>query len=307
MGLICSLRGHDWSETELEDDRDERGSEVVLTVREYEVCSRCDARNLVSENTEVTTTEDQTDEATTQTADDDSPGEADPDDNIFETDADDETPADPEADDDDDGAVIVDAEGESVDEDESTTEGVEATDDAEFVEESTATDAGGPTDPHADPATDDGIILPSEDEQTDERAHGEWPAHETDEPAPSDDDREWPGQEGDAVGTPDDDSGSVDPSEAAPAEFDTAAGTSEGYDAEFIDENAAPSPQSGRGPTGITSAGEVSSPTEGTPASADAELVCPACGNAESRARSSLRAGDICPECRRGYLSESTQ
>src|SRR6056297_72781 len=55
MGLMCSLRGHDWSERELEDERDERGNEVVLTVREYEVCSRCDARNLVSENTEVTT------------------------------------------------------------------------------------------------------------------------------------------------------------------------------------------------------------------------------------------------------------
>ncbi|MFC6768543.1 DUF7093 family protein, partial [Natrinema soli] len=54
MVLRCSLLGHDFGETDVEREREERGSEVVVTVQEYEECSRCGQRNVISENTEVT-------------------------------------------------------------------------------------------------------------------------------------------------------------------------------------------------------------------------------------------------------------
>lgn len=55
MALRCSLLGHDYGESQVERERDERGSEVVVTVREYERCTRCGIRNVLGENTEVTT------------------------------------------------------------------------------------------------------------------------------------------------------------------------------------------------------------------------------------------------------------
>ncbi len=55
MAITCSLLGHDFGETEVERDREERGSEVVTSVREVTVCRRCGAERVLSENTEVTT------------------------------------------------------------------------------------------------------------------------------------------------------------------------------------------------------------------------------------------------------------
>jgi ssDNA-binding Zn-finger/Zn-ribbon topoisomerase 1 len=53
MGLRCSLFGHDFGDTLTERDRDERGAEVVITVREIRTCRRCGAEEVVTENTEV--------------------------------------------------------------------------------------------------------------------------------------------------------------------------------------------------------------------------------------------------------------
>ncbi len=39
----------------------------------------------------------------------------------------------------------------------------------------------------------------------------------------------------------------------------------------------------------------------------DANFYCPNCGLAQSAGESSLRAGDICPECRKGYIAERTE
>lgn len=55
MSLTCSLLGHDFGEPEVEREREERGTEVVTSVREVAVCERCGERRIVSENTEVTT------------------------------------------------------------------------------------------------------------------------------------------------------------------------------------------------------------------------------------------------------------
>ena len=53
MGFRCSLLGHDYDEPTTEEEREERGNEVVVTVRELETCSRCGAETVISENTEV--------------------------------------------------------------------------------------------------------------------------------------------------------------------------------------------------------------------------------------------------------------
>ncbi|WP_254537151.1 DUF7093 family protein [Halomarina litorea] len=54
MAITCSLLGHDFGETEVEREREERGSEVVTSIREVTVCRRCGAERVLSENTEVT-------------------------------------------------------------------------------------------------------------------------------------------------------------------------------------------------------------------------------------------------------------
>ncbi|PSQ37916.1 hypothetical protein BRD13_08370 [Halobacteriales archaeon SW_5_70_135] len=56
MGFRCSILGCEYDGTEHEREREQRGEEVVLTVREYEECRRCGDRRVISENTGVTTT-----------------------------------------------------------------------------------------------------------------------------------------------------------------------------------------------------------------------------------------------------------
>ncbi|MBS3761037.1 DUF7093 family protein [Halodesulfurarchaeum sp.] len=58
--------------------------------------------------------------------------------------------------------------------------------------------------------------------------------------------------------------------------------------------------QATRGPAGIKSEGPLDVDSE--PDSAFQSLECPECGFSES-AQTSLRAGDICPDCHRGYLA----
>lgn len=62
MTLRCSLLGHRFEEATVERERAERGDEVVTVSREVEVCSRCDAERVISENTEITTVETPDDE-----------------------------------------------------------------------------------------------------------------------------------------------------------------------------------------------------------------------------------------------------
>ncbi|MBP1921751.1 hypothetical protein J2751_000748 [Halorubrum alkaliphilum] len=68
MGLRCLL-GHDFTEPEIEREREEEGEEVVTTVREVKTCARCGETQIVSENTEVTTIEQLADQATAESVD----------------------------------------------------------------------------------------------------------------------------------------------------------------------------------------------------------------------------------------------
>jgi hypothetical protein len=52
MGLRCLL-GHDFGEPETERQRNEEGSEVVVTVREVKTCQTCGETRVVSENKEI--------------------------------------------------------------------------------------------------------------------------------------------------------------------------------------------------------------------------------------------------------------
>ena len=67
MGLRC-LIGHDYGGIETSRDRRERGSEVVVTVREYRECSRCGHRRVLSENKEVTAKADPEDDPAAEPA-----------------------------------------------------------------------------------------------------------------------------------------------------------------------------------------------------------------------------------------------
>jgi hypothetical protein len=57
MSFKCSIFGHNYGDSEVEREREEEGSEVVITVRETETCARCGETRVVSENKEVTTLE----------------------------------------------------------------------------------------------------------------------------------------------------------------------------------------------------------------------------------------------------------
>ncbi|RLM56544.1 hypothetical protein DVK02_08555 [Halobellus sp. Atlit-31R] len=54
MGLKCRLLGHAYGEPEVERSREEQGDEVVVTIREVQVCERCGDEQVVSQNKEVT-------------------------------------------------------------------------------------------------------------------------------------------------------------------------------------------------------------------------------------------------------------
>lgn len=54
MAIRCSIFGHTWADPEVEREREERGTEVVVTARELRTCTRCGKAELLSESTEVT-------------------------------------------------------------------------------------------------------------------------------------------------------------------------------------------------------------------------------------------------------------
>jgi hypothetical protein len=299
MGLRCLL-GHEYANREVEREREERGDEVVVTYRTVETCDRCGERRVVSENKEVrpirnpreedvTTglgggvTADMAGEADGESAPDASPSDAAP--------ATDETePASMG----DDGAV-VDAEAETV------------------------PDAEADPDPAPDPAEEDAVILDDDaTEDDDGRAHGEWPSADDEEsgttaadaataadPSPADDgatvvsgDEAWPEPEGDDEGF------DAEPSDGDPTDVSFGGGLAP----ERADE-AATNGEDGGTATGGAVAGKQFVAAEavepvGEESPGETEFFCPNCGYARAAGGSSMRAGDICPDCHKGYIAE---
>ncbi|SIR97578.1 DUF7093 family protein [Natronorubrum thiooxidans] len=347
MVLRCSLLGHDYGETDVEREREERGSEVVVTVQEYEECVRCGERNVISENTEITSLSIQTDADSRPTKEEPEPETtATADTEAVETPPETavETGVDTEVvngGDNEDDAEFIDAEAED-DAVEFVHDETEA-DPADPASTSTVADAPAngdndgfdvPTDEHGEPVTDDGEILEDDDEPEPDRdrEHGEWPASEDVGPPV--------GAEAEPAGWPDDESERDESDPVTDAETerkdadvtddavvleDDGDGTTDGVmgestaaaDARTVtteppatdtkqDADAESQPDAGAG-TGIERAGSAPAPGEsgGTPREGvPTEFYCPQCGYVAAGDRGSLRTGDICPDCRKGYLSE---
>lgn len=158
MGIKCSLLGHRYGEPAVDREREEQGSEVVITITEIETCQRCGHSRVVSENKEVTTTERPEPESADDAPADDAPAD--------EAAGEDELEAENGADAESEGLEIPDAEGGAVVPDLEAEEPV-------------------------DPAEDDGVIL---DDEGPEREPGKWPEDEGEAVAeePAEAAPEWP-------------------------------------------------------------------------------------------------------------------
>jgi hypothetical protein len=371
MGLRCSILGHEFGDAELQREREERGDEVVVTIREVRACERCGVEHVESESTEVRPVEPA---GTSADADANAGGSA-------------------------DGAAGegVDAAANAVP-DAGAGTGGDADADTGFADGPASAGSGGvgtPTVEEAEtpaPEDDDGIILGDDEEGSSERPEGEWPrADDTrlDEhdrppeqtastgagtgtgtesgPAPgSDAGGDDPAGAETATGIPDADAngdGGTDPDENGDVDLSADAEGTESEDAEILGD----APGSASGPDAVSGNGEAGAqsdarsvtagddwpehddtPDEGfvaedvdgsgidaefsgfaseadpetstgdrsrAPAVADSVsldaadgtvFVCGECGFSESIERSSLRAGDICPDCRADYLYEAT-
>ncbi|MDQ2051085.1 hypothetical protein RBH26_11395 [Natronolimnohabitans sp. A-GB9] len=332
MALRCSLLGHDYGDAEVEHEREERGSEVVVTVQEFEECARCGDRNVISENTEVRSISTEADvdsfpDAEREAEPTDSDAVEPPTDEPVEPDVDGTTV---EFDEGETDAELIDADADSPATGASGTETRTATagaddDDDEFDV---------PTDENGEPVTDDGEILDDDETAIDrDRGHGEWP--DSDDVGPPVDAEteptEWPDADDPATATaattdseledpadPDepitddaivleDDTGSMESGVAADARSMTAAQSNEtdgdALEAEPRSEPAETDDTTGSGIERATTApepGQDDASRKGVPT----EFYCPNCNYVAAGDRSSLRAGDICPECRKGYLGE---
>ncbi|GAB3022959.1 DUF7093 family protein [Natronobiforma cellulositropha] len=266
MVLRCSLLGHDYGEPQVDHEREERGSEVVVTVREYEECARCGERHLISENTEVRSLAPEPTPDSSPTPD--------------ATETTDSPPEEPT-----DSAASADADGAT-------------TDDAAFAPDF-------PTDEHGEPITDDGEILEDEPAETGDRERGAWP--ESDDVGPpvgaENEPAAWPVTDAET---------SEEWTELEESEWEDVEPVD---DAVFVDSESVDAGQAEGAPdaegvtdagTGIASAQSAPVPGEAATREEDVptEFFCPRCSFVAPGDRGSLRPGDICPECRRGYLGE---
>lgn len=158
MGIKCSIFGHAFGETTVEREREEQGSEVVITIRETKTCERCGETRIVSENKEVTTVETPEDASLGEQMAESGPNED-------STAPDIEGATDAMDEPDHTGAEIVDAEAGKP---------VSPEEESEPPEQSPSEAVDTP-----DPEEDDGVIL-EEDSEPDREA-GEWPDDEIDE------------------------------------------------------------------------------------------------------------------------------
>jgi len=191
MSLKCSLLGHAFDDGEVEREREEQGSEVVITIRETETCTRCGTERVVSENKEVTTLETPSD-----IVGDDLSGEG-------GSDATGETAG--ESADRAEAADAGDAAGGAGGGEPDPGTGTGTAPPAEGGT-ATGTDAGAASEPAAgpepdvaanadpDPEEDDGVILDADDGEEDgQRAPGEWPEEDGEERSDGEDTVvEWP-------------------------------------------------------------------------------------------------------------------
>ncbi|MDG5778598.1 hypothetical protein VB773_00925 [Haloarculaceae archaeon H-GB2-1] len=269
MALKCSLLGHRFEETEVEREREEQGSEVVISIKEFEVCDRCGETRVVSENKEVTTLETPDEPDADETA---APAETER--RTDDADAgtvtgsavggpvDDAMTVDGAVE--DEGVILDDGEDEDEDgaEDEAEAESTTIPDAEEKPrsgDELSASDIIGASDESSAPtsddagettaASDDAVIL---DEDEPEPDPAQWPEEDEPETQTPEEAADWPDDDVDA--TP---AASFDPAD----------------DAASVDMTV---------PEGM--------------------YKCSGCGFTTPVEESSLRPGDFCPSCHKGTL-----
>ena len=52
MGVLC-IFGHSYGDVQRSEEKNEQGREIVTTIREYKICSRCGKTRILSEFKEV--------------------------------------------------------------------------------------------------------------------------------------------------------------------------------------------------------------------------------------------------------------
>ncbi len=310
MGLRCML-GHDFDEPHVERDREEDGNEVIVTVREVKACTRCGEEQVVSENKEVTSIHARPAEAVTGAPSGTSASLGSESTDEIETGA--LTDAGASADTTSVGGMSAEGpNAESQDEMAAEADDVEFggdADDVEFIGDSD--ESGGVVDAETDeyvdldPDEDDGVILSDEDDEPSERGHGEWPdSDDVGSMAETDESTPWPEQTGEDEGfsaeVSDDEPLDVTFGGLAPQAEPTNSGPREGYDAEFVGNGAVEAVPEDDGFVRAEAGEEID---ERTPT----EYYCPACEMTRLPENSSMRPGDICPECRKGYVTEREQ
>ena len=375
MSIKCSLLGHRFGETTVEREREEEGTEVVITITELETCTRCGETRVVSENKEVTTLETPADAGS---AGNGGASDADP---VADagTDVDSDATASGGTD-----AEIIEGTGD------------DAAGQADARTETTIPDAESDTAAAAEAGEDDAVII---DDAGDDREPGEWPDEDdsapadegADDPAPADEDDgdderdpgEWPEEpdgldpaeragetaEVEILGSDEDEESTEAAASAAGGTADPATGVGEAAGGERDDAGADRTPDLGAveaETSGADASGADATSEPGTPGDAvdaasaavgvdedtaewpdDSEGVrttpgdmgdwpeetkrdepaesgvsgpsldgeagpsitvpegmfkCSECGYTTEVESSSLRAGDFCPECRRGTL-----
>ncbi len=294
MGIRCLL-GHDFGGREVERDRREDGDEVVVAYRTVETCERCGSRRVISENKEIkplgATAE--APEPASPTTPEPTPGvdasspepqgetgsSAAGDDSPSETAAERETAtasAGGTTDAAEDAAIIIDdapaAPADAADDDPSTP-------DLDAVAESES--MTGLLDDETD-TPDDGEMTVVDDGQT------ELLDEETDAPDDADD-AAW----SDAGADADDGFDAVSPTEGGPT-----------VAADDPDGAPAPWPETDGVERDSNGTKFVRPDTETPDRDETTEFHCQSCGTTRSSSASSLRSGDVCPECRKGYLAE---
>ncbi len=278
MSLRCSLLGHEYGASEIEREREERGNEVVISVTELERCVRCDRTRTISENTEVTQRSPR------------SPRSPPPENRGTEL----ESGLEP--------GPTRESEPEP-----GPGSGGDASPAATPDEPGPRADRGAPSaDADADTGGDDSEILDT-DEGDAERDPRDWPDIGDHGSNTVDDPGTWPSIEAEDEGF----DASTPGGEAADVEFGgglTPRATDRG--AEIIegeaDENSADADTGTAAATDteFVRAGWSSAPNRPADPGTETELYCPNCNIAGLGDRESLRAGDICPECQRGYLAQ---
>lgn len=158
--------------------------------------------------------------------------------------------------------------------------------------------------------TDDGVILDEEAEAADDRERGAWP--EVDEPPEEENEpTPWPDHPGEDEGF----SAEVGAGNADGVEFgggltpEAADAPAESEDAEYVEAPTQPAGEVSAGSgdglddgVGITRGD--SPDLETSTAEVTTEYYCPECEMTRAADGNSMRAGDICPECKRGYVDE---